>query len=44
MAKRSLVFKGLILLVLVGFGGCSVGGLALMYYKGTGGTANSVNN
>lgn len=39
MAKRSMLFRGLILLVVLVFGGCSAGGLALMYYKGTGGIA-----
>lgn len=41
MAKRSVLMRGMILLVVLVFSGCSAGGLALMYYKGTGGTAIS---
>ena len=39
MAKRSIVMRGLIIMVILMIGGCSVGGLMLAAYNGTGGIA-----
>jgi hypothetical protein len=41
MAKRSILMRGIILMVVLVFGGCSAGALTLVYYKGASGTAVS---
>lgn len=41
MARRSIVMRGLIVVVILMIGGCSIGGLMLAAYNGAGGIAVS---
>lgn len=41
MAKRSNLFRGLIIMVILVIGGCSAGGLMLAAYNGVGGIAKA---